>query len=347
MAWDTGMASVIRADEGESFLQEHPTGAVINVKLAPPQNPSNLYSAGTQTLPGNSACLPVTLSASEKLLYVLAGTGTISIGEEFRLLEPGTTVYVGRAVEHTIANTGTDELTMFFVLWPPTADARPLGVVESRPPADTTSPTPTPAPDLEPVTPPPATGSTGPALVLGPDDGDSYWQPTPTDGYATIKLSPQNLASNHVTVVEQVVPPGKLLPPHGHPRNEELKIIRTGTGIATVQGVEHVVGPGDLCVTGRWVEHSFLNTGDDDLTIFAVFMPPSLEILLAGIGRPRTVGEQPPEPFGLPDTVFQLAAEANLVIPDQIAAHDGGADISQPEELPDGVHLESATKDTP
>lgn len=32
--------------------------------------------------------------------------------------------------------------------------------------------------------------SKGPFLVLGPEDGDSFWQPLPSTGYITNKITP-------------------------------------------------------------------------------------------------------------------------------------------------------------
>ena len=40
----------------------------------------------------------------------------------------------------------------------------------------------------------------GSKLVLQPDEGVSYWQPRPANGYTTIKVSPDNCASNAVTM---------------------------------------------------------------------------------------------------------------------------------------------------
>ena len=331
MAWDTGLAAVIPSIDGEAFWQPQPTGGHVSIKVRPGQNPSNLYTSGTQSIPVGGVLPERALRQSEILIYVMSGAGTADVDGRTHELVPGTTLYVGRLVPHKIVNTGDTNLDLFFVVWPPGLEDAMELVGRPRKARDELAP----KFDADPgaldrmfpaVTVDPASASNGteqgPVHVLAPDDGDSYWQPAPTDGYATIKLSPDNLASNHVTVVEQIVPPGKLLPPHGHPRNEELKMIRTGTAIATVDGVEHRVGPGDLCVTGRWVQHSFLNVGDDDLTIFAVFMPPALENLLSGIGRKRIPGEAAPEPFGLPDNIVEIVTESDLVIPDQIEEHN-------------------------
>ena len=58
----------------------------------------------------------------------------------------------------------------------------------------------------------------GQHLVFGPEDGKSYWQPEPADGYATIKLSPENCESNAMAAGFQVIDPGGQIRPHAHAR---------------------------------------------------------------------------------------------------------------------------------
>ena len=128
----------------------------------------------------------------------------------------------------------------------------------------------------------------------------------------TVKVAPPEFASNLYAVLTYTVP---RLPAHGHPSNEELKLVTTGTGVATVRGVEHRIEPGSLCVTGRWVEHWFLNTGDENITILAVFMPPALEGLIKELGRPRLVGQPAPEPFDAPADVLGIIERNSLVLP--------------------------------
>src|SRR5688500_3001368 len=68
----------------------------------------------------------------------------------------------------------------------------------TRPPMNTRS-------DPAPVADTPAKGS---KFVLQPDEGTSYWQPKPANGYSTVKVSPDNCSSNQVTMGIQVVAPG-------------------------------------------------------------------------------------------------------------------------------------------
>jgi len=331
MAWDKGAVAVLQPEDGHSFWQPEPTGGYVTVKVAPGEFPSNLYAAGVQVIPPGGEIPVHAHRQAEELLVVVSGTGRATVDGVERRLEPGVLHYAGRWVRHGFFNDGNVDLVLYFVIWPPGLD-RALANFGRPRKAGEPAPEPFPPSDNFVQELAPAEFEfgdvnnelqRGPCIFLGPDEGKSYWQPGPTDGYATVKISPHNVASNHVTVVEQVVPPGKFLPAHGHPRNEELKFVTSGTATATVDGVAYEVGPGSLCVTGRWVEHSFLNTGDDDFTIIAVFMPPALEGLLGGIGRPRTPGEPAPESFGVPDSIGEIAVLHDLVLPYQIAAHEG------------------------
>jgi mannose-6-phosphate isomerase-like protein (cupin superfamily) len=331
MAWDTGAATVIGPHEGQSFWQLPPTGGYVVIKVAPPQFPSNLYAVGTQVVPPGGVLPKHAHARAEEVLYVLAGSALAVIDGVEHRVERGSLVYAGRWVEHGFVNDGMTDLVLYFVIWPPGLDLALAGIGKPRAVGDEYPLDWPPFADVATQLAPAHFGLVnhsssqfrkGPCVVLGPGDGASYWQPAPTDGYATVKISPANVASNHVTVVEQIVPPGRRLPAHGHPRNEELKLIASGTGIATVQGQDFAIEPGSLCVTGRWVEHSFLNTGTDDLTILAVFMPPALEGLIEALGRPRRRGEPAPESFPAPDDIVSIAAQNSLALPHEIERHE-------------------------
>lgn len=334
MAWDTGTATVIGATEGASYWQPWPVGGHVTIKVSPDRFPSNLYSAGIQVLPPGGAIPVHAHQRAEELLVVIAGTGRATVDGVESAVSRGSLLYAGRWVQHGFVNDSDYDLAIYFVIWPPGLDEALAAFGRRRivgdPPPEPFAPTGDVGRQLAParfatsheMADESLCAQRGPCVLLEPDEGESYWQPAPTDGYATVKISPLNVWSNHVTVVEQVVPPGKVLPAHAHPRNEELKLITTGTGVATVQGREWPVEPGALCVTGRWVEHSFLNTGTDDLTILAVFMPPALEGLIAGIGRPRTPGDPAPESFPVPADIAELAAGNDLVVHQQIVAHE-------------------------
>ena len=87
-----------------------------------------------------------------------------------------------------------------------------------------------------------------------------------------------------------------------------------------VDGELHPIETGSLTFVGRWVTHSFINSGDEDMHILAILTPPvrELEPLLKEVGRPRTPGETAPD--------FEMADVENV-----IATYMSGAVLASPE----------------
>ena len=57
------------------------------------------------------------------------------------------------------------------------------------------------------------------------------------------------------------------------------------------------------------------NTGDVDMKLFWVFMPPGLETWFRAIGRPRVPGETMPDAFDRPDNVEDVMEQMRFVPP--------------------------------
>lgn len=158
----------------------------------------------------------------------------------------------------------------------------------------------------------------GPVLVLGPEDGESYWQPRPHSGYMTVKVSQRNHPTNQLSMGIQVMPPGHHVRPHAHARNDEILFFYGGIGHCVIDGKTHPVETGSTVVIGRYVEHSIHNDGPDDLTFFWVFSPPGLEQMVEYMGRPRTPGEAPPEEFDRPADITRILDKAGYATPEEI-----------------------------
>ena len=69
-------------------------------------------------LPGQ-AQKPHIHEASDKIYYVIEGTGRFRIGREERELSAGTAVLAPALAEHGVENTGPNPLVLFVVLAPP------------------------------------------------------------------------------------------------------------------------------------------------------------------------------------------------------------------------------------
>lgn len=160
----------------------------------------------------------------------------------------------------------------------------------------------------------------GPAMVLGPEDGESFWQPAPHGGYMTVKLSPGNFPSNQFAMGIQVMPPGCHVRSHGHARNDEVLFIYAGTGHCVVDGVTHALEPGSTIVVGRFVEHSIHNDGADDMKFVWFFSPPGLELVVEAAGRPRHPGEPAPERFDRPADMARVLEKAGYATPEELRA---------------------------
>ncbi len=151
--------------------------------------------------------------------------------------------------------------------------------------------------------------------VIGPDEGESLWQPLPSRGYVTLNLTPENSPYDGFTSGIQSMPPGCYVREHGHKRNHELAFIYEGEGRVEIEGQGYKVSKGSTVLFGRYSRHVIENTGDSDLKMFWVFMPPGLEHWFRGIGQPRQPGEPMPDGFPRPEGVEDLMQQLAFVPP--------------------------------
>ncbi len=152
----------------------------------------------------------------------------------------------------------------------------------------------------------------GKALVLQPDDGMSYWQPVPANGFAHPKAIPAATGCNALSMGFQTVAPGGRIRAHAHDRQVELQICFRGRGTVVVDGARHSCVPGTVCFLGADVRHEIINDSSDDLVMLWVIAPPGLEDFFAAIGRERQPGTAPPEPFPRPDDVAGIERDTGF-----------------------------------
>lgn len=152
-----------------------------------------------------------------------------------------------------------------------------------------------------------ATTTNAAGVVLGPEEGRSYWQPVPANGYALVKMSPENW-DGPFSMGVQVVAPHSYIRMHTHDRHHEVIFVWQGSGRAVVAGKTHAMEPGTVIGLPRDVEHSFVNDSDADLKLVWIMAPHGLEEFFAAIGRVRQPGEPAPEPFPRPTDVAAIEA---------------------------------------
>ena len=149
----------------------------------------------------------------------------------------------------------------------------------------------------------------GVAVVLGPNDGKSYWQPKPANGFVRTLLNSADVgASTLFSSGTQTVDPGCRVREHCHDQHEEIIYVFEGEGVATVDGVDHPMVPGTCFFLGKERKHTFQNTGSGPLSFFWTLMPGGLDKFFAQIGRERHPGEPQPEPFERPANIAEIEA---------------------------------------
>ena len=58
--------------------------------------------------------------------------------------------------------------------------------------------------------------------VFQPEEGESYWQPEPANGYVTIKASPRQTSGMGFSQGIQAIPPHSRVREHAHDSQEEV-----------------------------------------------------------------------------------------------------------------------------
>jgi len=157
----------------------------------------------------------------------------------------------------------------------------------------------------------------GVALVVQPDQGESFWQPEPANGYAEVRVSRRNdprIAGFSHGV--QVIAPGSYVRDHSHEANDELLFFFEGKGKVVIDGKEeHPIQAGTSMFFGPNRRHTFINTGDKPIKMAWVMMPGGLEDFFQGIGRRRKPGEPAPKPFPRPADVLEIERRTVFAAP--------------------------------
>ena len=148
------------------------------------------------------------------------------------------------------------------------------------------------------------------AIVLGPGDGESFWQPVPANGFVRNLLNGEKTGGTaDFSMGVQTVAPGAFIREHTHDAHEEIIFVVDGRGIARIEGVEHPIEKGSCAYIGRGLKHHFLNPHDEPLSFTFLLMPGGLDAFFARIGRPKSHGEPAPAPFPRPDNIATIERE--------------------------------------
>lgn len=152
--------------------------------------------------------------------------------------------------------------------------------------------------------------ASGSVKIVGPDEGESYWQPVPANGYVRNILASAGLGARaDFSIGTQTVAPGCFIREHTHAHNEEIIVVLAGRGIARIDGrEEHIIEKGSAVYIGVNRRHHFLNPHAEPMTFLWIMLPGGLDRFFAEIGRPRRAGEPEPAPFPRPADIAAIEA---------------------------------------
>jgi mannose-6-phosphate isomerase-like protein (cupin superfamily) len=141
-------------------------------------------------------------------------------------------------------------------------------------------------------------------VVCQPDEGESWWQPVPANGYAEVRVSARDgVDVGNLSSGIQVIAHGGHIREHQHGSEREILFFFEGRGRAVVNGESHPIIPGTTVFLGPGNRHTLINEGDGDLKMFWLLLPGGLEDFFEAIGRVRSPGDAAPDPFPRPDDV--------------------------------------------
>ena len=143
--------------------------------------------------------------------------------------------------------------------------------------------------------------------AVQPGEGESYWQPVPANGFVELALA-QAVNSNGpgFDVGIQEVALESSVREHVHDHHEEVIIVLEGDGTAIIDGEAHPMHTGTILYLAPGSRHQFINQGNIPLRFCFVLTPGGLKDFFSAIGRPRTPGENAPEPFERPADVKSI-----------------------------------------
>ena len=125
------------------------------------------------------------------------------------------------------------------------------------------------------------TQEAGTVEIRGPNDGESFWQPVPANGFVRNLFNGRDLgARSDFSIGTQTVAPNSFIREHTHADHEEIIYVVEGKGVARVDGVDHPLETGSSVFVGVKRRHHFLNPNPEPMTFVVIMLPGGLDKIL-------------------------------------------------------------------
>ena len=101
--------------------------------------------------------------------------------------------------------------------------------------------------------------------------------PTADGRQVTVKVDSHLMPGVRMSMITEDLPPNSAIRVHLHQREDEIIIIRMGSGVATLGDQEVTVTAGTIVYVPQGVWHGLRNNGTETLGMSAVYSPPGFE----------------------------------------------------------------------
>ncbi|MFN3348033.1 cupin domain-containing protein [Pseudorhodoplanes sp.] len=153
----------------------------------------------------------------------------------------------------------------------------------------------------------------GITLVLGPEDGESIWQPKPSTGFIVNKINPYNSPFDNFSTGLQILEPGAHIRRHAHERQHEILFCYRGEGYAEIGEDRHELAEESMMLIGRGVQHKVVNTGTGQMRLLWIISPPGLEDWFRALGRLKQPGDGEAPVFERPANIAEIEKQQRFV----------------------------------
>ncbi|MBR1177012.1 cupin domain-containing protein [Bradyrhizobium sp. KB893862 SZCCT0404] len=293
------ISRIVPPGEGIRYRLQQ-AGVHATIKLSPDDSPFTHLALVEYEIAQSATADLHAYKAIDRAYYCLEGTGTVVVGGKEYNIEAGSLVFCGRGWTVEFRNRFKGTMRLMAGSFPPGPEARHDNIAVDEGTGWVQRPLTAEVRRLLGIMVAPEAadfpvGLRGETFVMAPDEGESYWQASPTDGYVTAKVTPFNSSIYHYSMGTQLLEPGARVREHGHKQLDEVLIAVKGTGTIRVDGVEQPFPLGTVAVVGRYVLHCFANAGSDDFVVAGIANPIGIEGALRETGVPRVPGEARPK----------------------------------------------------
>lgn len=146
--------------------------------------------------------------------------------------------------------------------------------------------------------------------VISKDEGETLW----LGGIGVVFKIPASATDRSFSLIEHIIKPGTMTPPHTHSREHEFSYVLEGVLGADIGGEVVHVGPGGFALKPKGIPHAFWNEGPEVLRFLEIIAPAGFEQFFREASKLISAGGPPDDA-----TLAALGAKYGLTLNMELA----------------------------